>query len=67
MKTRMLPGPGRGMRVGIEIRTLAGRLTAAVGDWIIRNARGGIATCRHKDFTEVYEPDDEPGETPRAG
>lgn len=50
-----LPGPGRGMHDGLVIRTLGGNVTASVGDWIIRDARGEYRPCKPGVFADAYE------------
>lgn len=52
----MLPGPGRGMHVGIVIRTLVGDpVQASVDDWIIRDENGAVRACRPPVFAAKYE------------
>ena len=55
VEEKRLPGPGRGMHDGIEIRTLEGTMTASVGDWIIRGAQGELYSCKPGIFDVTYE------------
>jgi hypothetical protein len=40
---------------GFSIRTLEGRMTAGLGDWIIRGVKGELYPCRHDIFEQTYE------------
>lgn len=40
----------------IEIATLEGRMTAQVGDWIIRGVKGELYPCKPDIFAATYEP-----------
>ena len=46
----------------LEIPTLEGRMTASVGDWIIRGVKGELYPCKPDIFEATYEPvtEDEP-------
>lgn len=40
----------------IEIDTLEGRMTASIGDWIIRGVKGELYPCKPDIFAATYEP-----------
>lgn len=46
-------------RVGVKnilyIETANGQLKAQIGDWVIKNSKGGVSIYSHKDFLETYE------------
>jgi hypothetical protein len=39
----------------IEIETLEGRMTASIGDWIIRGVKGELYPCKPDIFEATYE------------
>ncbi len=41
------------------VDTLEGRMTAVVGDWIIRGVQGEYYPCKPDIFEETYEPVDD--------
>lgn len=41
---------------GLGIETLEGRMTASVGDWIIRGVKGELYPCRNDIFDATYDP-----------
>lgn len=45
---------------GLEILTLEGKMTADVGDWIIRGVKGEFYPCKPDIFEATYEPAEEP-------
>lgn len=45
-----------GSDVSVHIRTLEGRLTAGINDWIIKGVVGEIYPCRDDIFKMSYEP-----------
>lgn len=42
--------------IGINIRTLEGTMSAAIGDWIIRGVKGEFYPCKPDIFAATYEP-----------
>lgn len=40
----------------LQIWTLEGRMTARVGDWIIKGVKNEFYPCKSDVFTETYEP-----------
>lgn len=40
----------------LVIDTLEGKMTAIVGDWIIKGIKGEIYPCKNDIFKETYEP-----------
>jgi hypothetical protein len=50
-----LMGPGRGTHEGVRIETFAGTLTAAVGDWVVRDG-DGERSYKPEAFAATYEP-----------
>ena len=40
----------------LYINTLEGRMTASVGDWIIRGVKGEIYPCKPDIFEATYDP-----------
>jgi hypothetical protein len=50
-----------GERIGLNIPTLEGLMTAQQGDWIIRGVKGELYPCKPDIFEASYEPvEDEP-------
>lgn len=45
------------------IRTLEGPLRVTPGDWIIRDVKGELYSCKPDIFEATYEPADIPAET----
>jgi hypothetical protein len=41
---------------GIHIHTLEGKMTASLGDWIIRGVQGEYYPCKPDIFAATYEP-----------
>lgn len=41
---------------GLKIYTLEGKMSASVGDWIIRGVQGEHYPCKPDIFTATYEP-----------
>jgi len=48
-----------GKDVIVHIRTLEGRMTANIGDWIIKGVVGELYPCRDDIFKMTYEPVEE--------
>jgi len=44
---------------GIHIHTLEGKMTANLGDWIIRGVQGEYYPCKPDIFAVTYEPAEE--------
>lgn len=42
--------------VYLQVETLEGRMTAIVGDWIIRGIKGEFYPCKPDIFAATYEP-----------
>ena len=42
-------------KLTLVIPTLEGKMTARVGDWIIKGVRGEFYPCREDIFNETYE------------
>lgn len=42
--------------LGIEIKTLEGKMLAMPGDWIIRGIQGELYPCKPDIFEATYEP-----------
>ena len=40
----------------LEIGTLEGRMTAGLGDWVIRGVKGEVYPCKDEIFQMTYEP-----------
>lgn len=40
----------------IEIHTLEGRMTAQIGDWIIKGVKGEFYPCKPDIFAATYDP-----------
>lgn len=58
---------GPGEEQSIEIATLEGRMTASVGDWIIRGVKGELYPCKPDIFEATYEfADTDPHPAPDA-
>lgn len=45
-------------RDGLKIHTLEGKMSASVGDWIIRGVQGEHYPCKPDIFAATYEPAD---------
>ncbi len=43
------------MNLPVVIETLEGRITAAIGDWIIRGVKGECYSCKPDIFALTYE------------
>lgn len=41
--------------VGVIIPTLEGKMSAEIGDWIIRGVAGEYYPCKHEIFEQTYE------------
>lgn len=52
---KQLAGPGRGMHLGIIIRTLEGDMKASYGDYVIQGVKGEFYACKPDIFAETYE------------
>lgn len=39
----------------LEIKTLEGRMTASLGDWVIRGIKGEVYPCKDDIFRATYE------------
>jgi hypothetical protein len=44
----------------VEIKTLEGKMSAGVGDWIIKGVKGEFYPCKPDIFAATYEPADTP-------
>lgn len=44
----------------VFIDTLEGRMSAGIGDWIIRGTEGELYPCKDVVFSRKYRPADEP-------
>jgi hypothetical protein len=51
-----LPAYGRGVLIGIRIKTLEGTMMADLGDWIICGVQGEFYPCKPDIFEATYEP-----------
>jgi hypothetical protein len=50
------PGNRTVSRAYISIKTLEGRMSADVGDWIIRGVKGELYPCKPDIFAATYDP-----------
>jgi hypothetical protein len=48
-------GPYGQKNAHLEIKTLEGRMTANLGDWIIRGVKGEVYPCKDDIFQATYE------------
>lgn len=49
-----IPGPGRGMRVALTLKTVADRYVLAEGDWLVKNPHGGFEVWVDEAFKERF-------------
>lgn len=40
----------------IDIETLEGKMTASIGDWIIKGVNGEFYPCKDEIFEKTYDP-----------